>query len=210
MKHFYSRLILMTCISLSSLSFACAPLTPNTTMLARLEAIKPSAEVQSYTTDKQGYLLYFSHPNFVFRSFWDSLSKKVPTQFEATFNPTNVKPHDLIIALSDYYNGSKPQEHRIYAIAPVTCQNNVIKLGRPILAPDNPGWNRQTARCGVSKNTGILDAFIGDKSQADYLKELQAKYPTCDALQSAYPDSSKAQSTDKPTGFWQWFKQIFS
>lgn len=29
------------------------------------------------------------------------------------------------------------------------------KLGRAILAPDNPGWNRQARRCGVSRDTGI-------------------------------------------------------
>lgn len=124
MKHYCTQFILTFVLTLPSFSFACAPLTPNTTMLARLQAVEPSAKVQSYTNDKQGYMLRFSNYNFVFRPIWQSLTKKSPTQFEATFKPSNVKPHDLVIALSDNYDGNKPDNYRIYAIAPVTCQNN--------------------------------------------------------------------------------------
>ena len=63
----------------------------------------------------------------------------------------------------------------------------------------------------VHYNIGLtIDAFIGNKSQSDYLKDLQAKYPTCEALQSAYPDNLSAQSTGKQAGFWAWFKELFN
>ena len=63
----------------------------------------------------------------------------------------------------------------------------------------------------VQFNLGFtIDAFIGNKSQADYLKDLQAKYPTCDALQSAYPDNLSAQSIGKQAGFRSWFKELFN
>ena len=115
------------------------------------------------------------------------------------------------MALADYYDGGHQENYRIYAIAPVTCQNNRIELGKPILAPDNPGWNRQTQRCGVSNDTGILDGTLGDKSQTEYLAEIQAKYPTCEALYKAYPDSiASKQSAMKQTGFWHWLKQLFN
>lgn len=211
MKRFYGQFSLTLSVLLPSFSSACAPLTPNTTMLARLQTVKPSANVQSYTNDKQGYVLQFLHYNFVFRFMWDGLHKKNPNQFEATFKPSNVKSHDLVIALSDSYDGNKPNDYRIYAIAPVTCQNNVIKLGKPLRAPDNPGWNRPAAHCGVSANTGILDAFLGDKSQVDYLKELQVKYPTCETLYQAFPDNVNSQITTKsqPFSVLQWLKNLF-
>ena len=51
MKHYCTQFILTFVLTLPSFSFACAPLTPNTTMLARLQAVEPSAKVQSYTND---------------------------------------------------------------------------------------------------------------------------------------------------------------
>lgn len=192
-------------------ALACMPPTPENTLLARLDNIEPSNNVQSYTQEKHGYLLDFSHPSFIFKSLSGRAVSRIPNQFEATFNPKNVKPHDLVMALADYYDGGHQENYRIYAIAPVTCQNNRIELGKPILAPDNPGWNRQTHRCGVSNDTGILDGTLGDKSQTEYLAEIQAKYPTCEALYKAYPDSiASKQSAVKQTGFWHWLKQLFN
>lgn len=106
------QFLLTFSLFLPSFSFACAPLTPTTTLLARLQTIEPSANVLSYTNDKQGYVLKFSRHNFVFRSIWDGFSKKSPAQFEATFKPSNVKPHDLIIALSHSYDGNNPNGYR--------------------------------------------------------------------------------------------------
>uniref|UniRef100_UPI0034504AB9 hypothetical protein n=1 Tax=Psychrobacter sp. TaxID=56811 RepID=UPI0034504AB9 len=162
------------------------------------------------TSDKSGYLLHLSDTKFVYGSDLDKLTKTAPQQLEATFNPSNVKPHDLIVALADTYDGARPSDYRVYAIARVTCHNDIITLGKPILAPDNPGWNRPAEHCGASKEAGILDGFIGDKSQADYLAELQVQYPTCGALQGAFPDGESTQHNSKGTGFWNWLKRLFA
>lgn len=189
----------------STYSFGCMPLSADNTLLARLESIEPANQVPSYTSDKTGYLLHLSQPKFVFGSMWDRLTKTAPPQLEATFDPNNVQPPQLVIALADTYSAPKPEKYRAYAIAAVTCDNDVITLGKPMLAPDNPGWNRQTQQCGASESAGILDGFVGDKSQADYLAQLQAKYPTCEMLYAAFSD---AQSVSQK-GFWHWLKQLF-
>ena len=202
-----------TCLSLvfaSTHSFACMPLAPSSTLLARLQSVEPAPNVQSYTADPSGYLLHLSSPKFEFGSVLDKLTKPAPSQLEATFNPSNVKPQDIIIALADTYDGAQPTRYRVYAIAPVTCSHDTITLGKPTLAADYPGWNRQNESCGVSQNAGILDGFIGDKDQADYLAELQAKYPTCEALNAAFTAGQSTQiDSKKPTGIWQWLK-VFS
>ena len=52
-------------------------------------------------------------------------------------------------------------------------------------------WNRVEGRCGhdSSYKVGILDGFI-DEDQAYYLQQLQAKYPTCDKLNAAFPSGT--------------------
>lgn len=49
-------------------ALACMAPTPENTLLARLDNIEPSSNVQSYTQEKHDYLLDFSHPNFIFKS----------------------------------------------------------------------------------------------------------------------------------------------
>ena len=211
MKLLFHKLTCISLIFVSNICFACMPLAPSSTLLGRLQSVEPNSQIQSYTVDKTGYMLRLFAPKFAFGSVFDRLGTEAPQQLEATFNPSNVKPQDMIIALVDTYDSAQSSSYRVYAIAPVTCHNDGIKLGRPIFAPDNPGWNPLTEQCGASQEAGILDGFVGEKSQADYLADLQAKYPTCETLDAAFMNNQPSQSSFNPNHkrFWQWFKGFF-
>ena len=57
-------------------------------------------------------------------------------------------------------------------------------------------WNRIEGKCGhnSSYKVGILDVFI-EEDQAYYLQQLQAKYPTCDKLNTAFPSNAASSGS---------------
>ena len=73
-------------------------------------------------------------------------------------------------------------------------------------------WNRENGSCrhDCHDGIGILDGFIGE-DQEYYLQQLQAKYPTCNKLNAAFPSNanksvSEQYESQPQTSFWEKIK----
>lgn len=165
----------------SSVSFACLPMSSADTVIGRIAQISPAPKSNA----KQNAIITFTDYSWVFRTWkqwWILPSAK---KFEGEFSVKSFAPNDIVVALADYQSGQKPHDYTIVSMVKLTCQNNQLILQKPKVIP--LGWNREERRCGVGKNyAGLLDGFM-DNNQAYYLKKLQQRYPTCEALARAFP-----------------------
>ena len=97
----------------------------------------------------------------------------------------------MIIALSDSQDGSYPHDYSIFHITTLSCEDDILNLGQR--HGTVMGWDRKNGRCGYEARS-LLDVFP-DGDEAVWLQKLQAKYPTCDTLEKAFPsitDSMKS------------------
>lgn len=181
--------ILFTILSLSLISTAnaCMPSSPADVLVGRIASIEKGGELQHISQSPVGFTLKFTDYNWAFRTWKQWWILPSAHSFEGTFSLKSLKPNDIVVALSSNYNGSKKHNYRIDSIAQLTCKNNKLSLEKPLIIPVS--WNREQGTCGVSKNyAGILDGFT-DNNQAYYLAKLQQKYPTCEALEKAFPQA---------------------
>lgn len=181
------KTVLLTILSLSLISTAnaCMPSSPADVLVGRIASIDKGGELQRQSQSNQGFTMKFTDYNWAFRTWKQWFIFPSARSFEGVFDVNSLKPNDIVVALSSYYDGGKKHNYRIDSIAKLTCQNNKLSLQKPLVLPVS--WNREMKSCGVSKNyAGILDGFT-DNNQAYYLAKLQQKYPTCDALEKAFP-----------------------
>lgn len=175
----------MLSLSLISTANACLPSSPADVLVGRIASIEKGGELQRESQSPVGFTLKFTDYNWAFRTWYQRFILPSAHSFEGTFSLNSLKPNDTVVAISSYYNGSKPHNYRIDSLAKLTCQNNKLSLQKPLVIPVS--WNREQGACGISKNyAGMLDGFT-DNNQAYYLAKLQQKYPTCDALENAFP-----------------------
>ena len=101
------------------------------------------------------------------------------------FSIKTIKSNDLVIGLAYPPDKTTPQNYQISSLASLHCNKNIIAIDHPI-SPFS-AWNRKTQRCNnQSIPMKLLDGFL-EHDQTFYLKKLHQKYPTCDALFSAFP-----------------------
>lgn len=160
-------------------AMACMPHSPDDVFIGRLQSVTPIKN----PTNEPNFELTFSSHKFVFRSWksWFRYSK--PTQWQSHFKSNTIKDNDLVIGLAYYPDGSKPSEYQISTLATLSCDNNRIKVGKP-LSPF-VAWNKKTNSCNHGEPLGLLDGFF-EHEQNYYIQQLQKKYPTCDKLNHAF------------------------
>ena len=160
-------------------AMACMPHSPDDVFIGRLHSVTPKKN----PTNEPSFTLTFSNHKFVFRSWTSWFRYSKPTQWQSHFKLNSIKNNDLVIGLAYYPDGAKPSEYQISTLATLTCENNRIKVGKP-LSPF-VAWNRKTNSCNHGEPLGLLDGFF-EHDQNYYIQQLQKKYPTCDKLNHAF------------------------
>ena len=203
--------------------WACMPHSPNDVFIARLQSSQPTL----MDNQQKGFDLQFSNPRFVFRTLKMGFSYSTPEHWQSYFELKSIEPNDLVIGLAYAASGNEPANYKVVSLATLSCKNDKLIVDKPLVP--FLAWNRVEGKCGhdSSYKVGILDGFI-DEDQAYYLKQLQAKYSTCNKLNAAFPsgtdkrelsnstDSVNTHSTSKQDShpqisFWEkvkfWFRQ---
>ena len=162
--------------------WACMPLSKNDVFIARLQSSQPIL----MDNQQKGFDLQFSHYRFVFRTLKMWLMYSKTEHWQSDFELKGIKPNDLVIGLAYNQDGSRSKDYTVVSTATLSCKDDKLIVGKPLM-PFLP-WNRAEGKCGhnSSYQVGILDGFI-EENQAYYLQQLQAKYPTCDKLNTAFP-----------------------
>ncbi|MFW2176842.1 MULTISPECIES: hypothetical protein [unclassified Moraxella] len=178
--------ILLIAISCFAINVnACLPLSPASALVGRIANIQQGGKLPTPNQSPNTFTLKLTDYSWVFRTWKQWLMLPLANSFVGNFATKNFAPNDIIVALADYQNGGKPHDYTVYTMAKLTCQNDKLLLQKPVVVPLS--WNREKGRCGIGKNyAGILDGFM-DNDQAYYLAKLQQKYPTCRALENAFP-----------------------
>lgn len=173
------KLLLLFLILSPSWVLACMPPFPWEVMLARISSLNQSAS---------GYVdIGFSSFEFPFKNHKDTEPTSWHWQNYSDTSYPGFWTGELIIALSDYQDGSYPMNHSIFHMTTLSCENNIIQLGKRYGTV--MWWDRKNGRCGYEAKS-LLDVFIeGDESI--WIKKLQQKYPTCDDLQKTFPVKQK-------------------
>ena len=210
MRFFY-RLPILTILFLSMQTvWACMPHSPNDVFIARLQSSQPTL----MDNQQKGFNLQFSNPRFVFRTLkmWFFYSK--PEHWQSYFELKNIKTNDLIIGLAYPTSDFKSTDYALASLATLSCKDDKLIIGKPLVS--FLAWNRENGSCRHDSHDGIgiLDGFIGE-DQEYYLQQLQAKYPTCNKLNAAFPSgadkSASEQGIRAQTSFWGeiklWFEQ---
>lgn len=222
--HFLYRLPISIILFLSMQTvWACMPHSENDVFIARLQSSQPTL----MDNRQKGFDLQFSNPRFVFRTLkmWFFYSK--PEHWQSDFELKSIKPNDLVIGLAYAASGNEPANYTVTSLATLSCENNELIVGKPLVP--FLAWNRENGSCRHDSHdaVGILDGFIY-KDQEYYLQQLQAKYPTCNKLNAAFPSdanknelsnstesasthSASKQDSHPQTSFWEkvkfWFGQ---
>ena len=178
---------------------ACMPSSPDDVFIAR---------IQSFQSDHQSTSFQFSKHRFIFRpiSAWFRYSS--PNQWKGDFELKNIKKNDLVIGLAYSPDGAEPEKYWVGSLALLHCQDDILSISKPFVP--FLAWDREKKRCYYSHTAGLLNGFL-DRDQAYYLHKLQAKYPTCRKLYSAFPVSD-TDLNDQSDGsilakIKQWLKQ---
>ena len=222
--HFLYRLPISIILFLSMQTvWACMPHSENDVFIARLQSSQPTL----MDNRQKGFDLQFSNSRFVFRTLkmWFFYSK--PEHWQSDFELKSIKPNDLVIGLAYAASGNEPANYTVTSLATLSCENNELIVGKPLVP--FLAWNRENGSCRHDSHdaVGILDGFIY-KDQEYYLQQLQAKYPTCNKLNAAFPSdanknelsnstesasthSASKQDSHPQTSFWEkvkfWFGQ---
>lgn len=114
--------------------------------------------------------------------------------WQSDFELKGIEPNDLVIGLAYNQDGSKPKNYTVASIATLSCKDDELIVGKPLVP--FLAWNRAEGKCGhnSSYKVEILDGFI-EEDQAYYLQQLQAKYPTCNTLNAAFPSNAASSGS---------------
>lgn len=181
--HFLSRIPVLTVLLMTTQTvWACMPHSPNDVFISRLQSSTPTL----MDNQQKGFDIEFSNHRFVFRTLKTWFMYSTPKQWQSDFELKGIEPNDLVIGLAYHSDGGKPAEYTVVSLATLSCENDKLTLGEPVVP--FLAWNRVEGRCGHDRGykVGILDGFIPE-DQAYYLQQLQAKYPSCNKLNAAFP-----------------------
>ena len=181
--HFLYRISIFLIMFLTTQTlWACIPHSPDDVFVSRLQSSQPTL----IDNQQKGFELQFSNHRFVFRTLKTWFMYSTPKQWQSDFELKGIKPNDLVIGLAYHSDGGKPAEYTVVSLATLSCENDKLKLGKPLVP--FLAWNRAEGKCGHHRGykVGILDGFT-DEDQAYYLQQLQAKYPSCNKLNAAFP-----------------------
>ncbi len=169
------KLLLLFLILSPSWVLACMPPSPWEVMIWHIKSITKSA---TWVIGVNFLSYQFPFRNYEYKNptswHWNSPS--------LTIFP-DIQTWSLIIALSDYQDGSFPTNYSIFHITTLSCKNNVIQLGKKYGSVS--WWDRKNGKCGYEARS-LLDVFI-EGNESLWLKKLQEKYPTCDSLERVFP-----------------------
>ncbi len=223
MRFLYRILILIILFVTTQTLWACMPHSENDVFIARLQSSQPI----QIDPGQKGFDLQFSNPRFVFRTLRMWFFYATPEHWQSYFELTGIQPNDLVIGLAHAPGDSHSTDYTVTSLAALHCQDDKLIIGKPLVP--FLAWNREDGSCRHDSHDaiGILDGFIYE-DQAYYLQQLQAKYPTCNKLNTAFPSnddesglsnstesgsphSMKEQDSHAQTSFWEkikvWFGQ---
>ena len=223
MRFLYRLPILIILFLSMQTVWACMPHSPNDVFIARLQ----SSQLTLMDNQQKGFDLKFSNPRFVFRTLKMWFFYSTPEHWQSDFEFKGIEPNDLVIGLAYASSGNEPANYTVTSLATLSCENNELIVGKPLVP--FLAWNRENGSCRHNSHDaiGILDGFIY-KDQEYYLQQLQAKYPTCNKLNAAFPSdanknelsnstesasthSASKQDSHPQTSFWEkiklWFEQ---
>ncbi|MCP0910920.1 MULTISPECIES: hypothetical protein [Gammaproteobacteria] len=166
--------ILATIMSTQNLS-ACEPHSPDEVFIAR---------VQSFESGENQTKFQFSNHNFIFRPLMAWFRYSSPNEWNSDFKIKNIKKGSLIIGLAYPPDGNQARKYQVSSLALLQCKNDVISISKPSVP--FLVWNREKGHCFYTDKSGLLNGFL-EKDQTYYLHKIQAKYPTCRKLYSAFP-----------------------
>ncbi|WP_216581012.1 hypothetical protein [Psychrobacter sp. TAE2020] len=185
------------------------PHSPNDVFIARLQSSQPAP----IDNQQKIFDLQFSNPRFVFRTLKMWFFYTTPEHWQSDFEFKDIEPNELIIGLAYVASGNEPANYKVVSLATLSCKDHKLILSKPLVP--FLAWNRVEGRCGHDSRykVGILDGFI-DEDQAYYLQQLQAKYPTCNKLNAAFPSNanksvSEQYESQPQTSFWGKLKLWF-
>ena len=184
--HFLYRLPVLIILFLSMQTvWACMPHSENDVFIARLQSSQPTL----MDNQQKGFDLQFSNPRFVFRTLKMWFFYSTPKHWQSDFELKSITPNDLVIGLAYAASGNEPANYTVTSLATLSCENNELIVGKPLVP--FLAWNRENGSCRHNSHDaiGILDGFIY-KDQEYYLQQLQAKYPTCNKLNAAFPSNA--------------------
>ena len=193
--HFLYRLPISIILFLSMQTvWACMPHSTNDVFIARLQSSQPTL----MDNQQKGFDLQFSNPRFVFRTLKMWFFYKTPEYWQSDFELKSIKPNDLVIGLAYAASGNEPANYTVTSLATLSCENNELIVGKPLVP--FLAWNRENGSCRHNSHDaiGILDGFIY-KDQEYYLQQLQAKYPTCNKLNAAFPSDANKNELSNST-----------
>ncbi|QIO06157.1 hypothetical protein [Acinetobacter shaoyimingii] len=166
---------------------ACMPHSQNDVFIARYLSI------ENKMADPVKFDIDFTEQKFIFRSFYQWFAMGHPEIMYSEFEPQELNPNDLVIGLAYAVDGRKPELYTLSALAQLNCKDDQLFIGKTL--GSFLAWDRKENQCKLSttNHIGILDGFLnGD--QSDYLKQLQNRYPTCKALEAAFPKLNSPQN----------------
>ena len=176
----------------SSNIYACMPPNENEVFIARFVSEK-ELDFQTFKAEKnEKFSIETQNTKFIFQTVWQILITKKSQKMLSAFNLSNFKANDLMIGLayqSDHNRLNTP--YTVLAVSELKCSHNQISLGKA--KGEFLAWDRKQKNCKLSNasNISLLDGFL-EKNQAYYLQKLKSKYPTCDALEKAFPHSAQS------------------
>ena len=188
---FLYRMPILTILFLSMQTvWACMPHSDNDVFIARLQSSQPTL----MDNQQEGFDLQFSHHRFVFRTLKMWLMYSTTEHWQSDFELKGIEPNDLVIGLAYNQDGGKPKDYTVVSIATLSCKDDELIVGKPLVP--FLAWNRAEGKCGhnSSYKVEILDGFI-EEDQAYYLQQLQAKYPTCNTLNAAFPSNAASSGS---------------
>ena len=185
MRFLYRMPILIILFLSMQTVWACMPHSKSDVFIARLQSSQPTL----MDNQQEGFDLQFSHHRFVFRTLKMWLMYSTTEHWQSDFELKGIEPNDLVIGLAYNQDGGKPKDYTVVSIATLSCKDDKLIVGKPLVP--FLAWNRVEGKCGHNRSykVGILDGFI-EEDQAYYLQQLQAKYPTCNKLNAAFPSNA--------------------
>ena len=185
MRFLYRMPILIILFLSMQTVWACMPHSKSDVFIARLQSSQPTL----IDDQQKGFDLQFSNPRFVFRTLKMWLMYSTTEHWQSDFELKGIEPNDLVIGLAYNQDGGKPKDYTVVSIATLSCKDDKLIVGKPLVP--FLAWNRVEGKCGHNRSykVGILDGFI-EEDQAYYLQQLQAKYPTCNKLNAAFPSNA--------------------
>ena len=185
MRFLYRMPILIILFLSMQTVWACMPHSKSDVFIARLQSSQPTL----MDNQQEGFDLQFSHHRFVFRTLKMWLMYSTTEHWQSDFELKGIEPNDLVIGLAYNQDGGKPKDYTVVSIATLSCKDDKLIVGKPLVP--FLAWNRVEGKCGHNRSykVGILDGFI-EEDQAYYLQQLQAKYPTCNTLNAAFPSNA--------------------